>query len=168
MNDLIKDLYPDSNEFRQEVQMKYCFTKSMRDIVSNDPESYKYYKVDDVPLSEASNEAIRDLMLKLSLRSYSFAEIKERSAFKSELAETLRKEAYAKNFNSAEGTVAVRENTAVLNSSSEILANQIYELVADIFKSKLDETHRIVAALTSVLMSRMSEAKLTTVNAEVI
>ena len=60
MNDLIKDLYPDSNEFRQEVQMKYCFTKSMRDIVSNDPESYKYYMVDDVPLSEASNEAIRD------------------------------------------------------------------------------------------------------------
>lgn len=119
-------------------------------------------------VEKLSNEAIRDLMLKLSLRSYSFAEIKERSAFKSELAETLRKEAYAKNFNSAEGTVAVRENTAVLNSSSEILANQIYELVADIFKSKLDETHRIVAALTSVLMSRMSEAKLTTVNAEVI
>ena len=101
-------------------------------------------------VEKLSNEAIRDLMLKLSLRSYSFAEIKERSAFKSELAETLRKEAYAKNFNSAEGTVAVRENTAVLNSSSEILANQIYELVADIFKSKLDETHRIVAALTSV------------------
>ena len=119
-------------------------------------------------VEKLSNEAIRDLMLKLSLRSYSFAEIKERSAFKSELSETLRKEAYAKNFNSAEGTVAVRENTAVLNSSSEILANQIYELVADIFKSKLDETHRIVAALTSVLMSRMSEAKLTTVNAEVI
>ena len=119
-------------------------------------------------VEKLSNEAIRDLMLKLSLRSYSFAEIKERSAFKSELAETLRKEAYAKNFNSAEGTVAVRENTAVLNSSAEILANQIYELVADIFKSKLDETHRIVAALTSVLMSRMSEAKLTTVNAEVI
>lgn len=119
-------------------------------------------------VEKLSNEAIRDLMLKLSLRSYSFAEIKERSAFKSELAETLRKEAYAKNFNSAEGTVAVRENTAVLNSFSEILANQIYELVADIFKSKLDETHRIVAALTSVLMSRMSEAKLTTVNAEVI
>lgn len=119
-------------------------------------------------VEKLSNEAIRDLMLKLSLRSYSFAEIKERSAFKSELAETLRKEAYAKNFNSTEGTVAVRENTAVLNSSSEILANQIYELVADIFKSKLDETHRIVAALTSVLMSRMSEAKLTTVNAEVI
>ena len=119
-------------------------------------------------VEKLSNEAIRDLMLKLSLRSYSFAEIKERSAFKSELAETLRKEAYAKNFNLAEGTIAVRENTAVLNSSSEILANQIYELVADIFKSKLDETHRIVAALTSVLMSRMSEAKLTTVNAEVI
>ena len=115
-------------------------------------------------VEKLSNEAIRDLMLKLSLRSYSFAEIKERSAFKSELAETLRKEAYAKNFNSAEGTVAVRENTAVLNSSAEILANQIYELVANMFKVKCDEVHRVVDTLKSVLMSRMQEAKMATVD----
>ena len=110
-----------------------------------------------------SNEAIRDLMLKLSLRSYSFSEIKEKSIFKATLGETLRKEAYATNFNSAEGTVAVRENNAILNTSDEIVAEEIYTLVSSLFKTKLDEVHRVVATLQSVLMSRMQEAKLSSV-----
>lgn len=115
-------------------------------------------------IDRLSNDAIRDLMLKLSLRSYSFSEIKERAAFKATLGETLRKETYATNFNSAEGTVAVRENTAVLNTSAEILAEEIYTLVASIFKVKTDEVHRVVSSLQSVLMSRMQEAKLAAVD----
>lgn len=111
------------------------------------------------------NDAIRQLMLKLSLRSYSFSGIKEKSAFKATLGETLRKEAYANNFNGAEGAVAVRENTAILNTSNEILAEEIYTLVANIFKVKLDEVHRVVATLQSVLISRMQEAKLSNVDA---
>ena len=114
-----------------------------------------------------SNEAIRQLMLKLSLRSYSFSEIKEKSIFKATLGETLRKEAYAKNFNSAEGTVAVRENTAILNTSDEILAEEIYTLVSALFKTKLDELHRVVSSLQSVLMSRMQEAKLSAVDTSI-
>lgn len=111
-----------------------------------------------------TNDYIRQLLLKLSLRSYSFSEIKEKSAFKATLGETLRKEAYAKNFNLTEGTVAVRENTSVINTSAEILAEEIYTLVANMFKIKLDELHRVVDTLKSVLMSRMQEAKLTTVD----
>lgn len=111
-----------------------------------------------------TNDYIRQLLLKLSLRSYSFSEIKEKSSFKATLGETLRKEAYAKNFNSTEGTVAVRENTSVINTSAEILAEEIYTLVANMFKIKLDELHRVVDTLKSVLMSRMQEAKLTTVD----
>lgn len=110
-----------------------------------------------------TNDAIRDLILRLSLRSYSFSEIKEKSQFKAVMAETLRKEAYAKNYNSAEGTAAVRDNLATLNTSDEIVADEIYSLVANIFKQKLDETHRVVAALTTVLTTRLSEAKLTNV-----
>lgn len=114
-----------------------------------------------------SNEAIRQLMLKLSLRSYSFSEIKEKSIFKATLGETLRKEAYATNFNAAEGTVAVRENNAILNTSDEILAEEIYTLVSSLFKTKLDEIHRVVSSLQSVLMSRMQEAKLSSVDAAI-
>lgn len=110
-----------------------------------------------------TNDAIRDLILKLSLRSYSFSEIKEKSQFKAVMAETLRKEAYATNYNSAEGTAAVRDNLATLSISDEIVADEIYTLVASMFKTKLDEIHRVVAALTTVLTTRLSEAKLTSV-----
>ena len=115
-------------------------------------------------IENLSNEYIRGLLLRLSLRTYSFAEIKEKAAFKATLGETLRKEAYAKNFNATEGTVAVRENTSIINTSAEILAEEIYTLVSNTFKVKLDELHRIVDTLKSVLMSRMQEAKLTNVD----
>lgn len=113
-----------------------------------------------------SNDAIRDLMLRLALRSYSFSEIKEKSQFKAALGETLRKEQYAQNFNKSDGTVAVRENKAIIDTSSEILAEEIYSLVAATFKSKVDETHRVVDVLKTVLMSRLSEAKLSSVDTE--
>ena len=115
-------------------------------------------------IENLTNESIRSLLLRLSLRSYSFAEIKEKSLFKATLGETLRKEAYAKNFNSTEGTVAVRENTSIINTSAEILAEELYSLIASIFKVKCDEVHRVVDSLKSVLMSRMQEAKLSSVD----
>lgn len=115
-------------------------------------------------VEKLSNDAIRDFILKLSLRSYSFSEIKEKSIFKAALAETLRKEAYAKNYNEATGTVGVKENTAIINTSAEILADEIYNLAASMFKTKLDEVHRVVDSLKTVLMSRLSEAKLTNVD----
>ena len=116
-------------------------------------------------IENLTNEDIRDMLLRLSLRSYSFSEIKEKSAFKAALAETLRKEAYSRNFNSTEGSVAVRDNTAVVNTSSEIIAEEIYTLTASLFKTKLDELHRVVDTLKTVLMSRMQEAKLSNIDA---
>ena len=116
-------------------------------------------------IQDMTNEDIRDMLLRLSLRSYSFSEIKEKSAFKAALAETLRKEAYAKNFNATDGSVAVRDNTAIINTSSEIIAEEIYTVASNMFKVKLDELHRIVDTLKTVLMSRMSEAKLSNIDA---
>ena len=115
-------------------------------------------------VEKLSNDAIRDLILRLSLRSYSFSEIKEKSIFKAALAETLRKEAYARNYNETSGTGGVKENTAIINTSAEILADEIYSLAASLFKTKLDEVHRVVDSLKTVLMSRLSEAKLTNVD----
>ena len=115
-------------------------------------------------IENLNNESIRSLLLRLSLRSYSFAEIKEKAQFKAVLGEAIRKEAYAKNFNTAEGTVAVRENLSIINTSSEILAEELYALVANMFKVKCDEVHRVVDTLKSVLMSRMQEAKMATVD----
>lgn len=112
-------------------------------------------------IENLSNDDLRSNILRLSLKSYGFSEIKEKSAFKATLAETIRKEAHATAYGSAEGTAAAKENQAVLNTSSEILSEEIYDLVANLFKVKLDELHRLVAAMQSVLMSKMQEAKLT-------
>ena len=111
-----------------------------------------------------SNDMLRDLMMKLSLKAYSFSEIKEKSAFKATLAETIRKNSYAQKFNETEGTVAVRENTAILQSSYEILAEEIHNLVSSMLKTKLDEIHRVVSTVQTVLMTRMQEAKLSSVD----
>lgn len=111
-------------------------------------------------LNDMSNDYIRNVLVRLSLLSYSFSETKERSAFKSELAVTLRKEAYAKEFKSAEGTVGVKESQALLNTSAEVLAETIHDLLASLFKTKLDEVHRTIDVLKTVLMSRLTEAKL--------
>jgi hypothetical protein len=117
-------------------------------------------------IERLSNDAIRDLMLRLSLKSYTFSEIKEKSAFKASIAESIRKEHYANNFNQSEGTVATRENTAIINTSAEIITEEIYALVANMLKTKLDEIHRVVDTLKSVLMSRMQEAKLSAVDTQ--
>lgn len=111
-------------------------------------------------IENLTNDMIRDLMLKLSLKSYCFSEVKEKSSLKAECAETLRKEAFAKAFNGAEGSVGAKENTAIINTSDEILVESIYTLVSSLFKTKLDEVHRVVDTLKTILMSRMSEAKL--------
>ncbi len=111
-------------------------------------------------VNNITNDDIRDLIIKLSLKAYSFAEIKEKSALKFECAESLRKEAYAKEYNKAEGAVAARENTAIIETSGEIMTEAVYGLVSGLLKTKLDEIHRVVDSLKTVLMSRLSEAKL--------
>ena len=108
-----------------------------------------------------SNDELRVVMTKLSIRAFSFCEIKEKAAFKSSIAEILRKEKYATNFGAAEGSVAAKENAATLQTSAEILAEQIYDLVADLFKVKLDSIYRVVDVIKTVLTTRVNEAKLT-------
>jgi hypothetical protein len=112
-----------------------------------------------------TNEGIRDLMLKIALSAYGFSEVKEKSALTAECAEIVRKEKYAKEFAVAQGSsAAARENAATLQISDEILVEAVYNLVSSSLKTKLDECHRVVDVLKTILMSRMSEAKLNNFN----
>lgn len=113
-------------------------------------------------LNELDNDSIRNYMIKLSLTSYSLSEVKEKSAMKAEIAETLRKEAVARNYIEATGTASAKENEATLNSSSEMVSEALFNLVSSLFKTKQDEMHRVISVLQSVLVSRNMEAKLTT------
>ena len=112
-------------------------------------------------IENLTNDDIRVYMAKLSLTAYSFSEIKEKSTMKAECAEVLRKEAYATEFGILDGSVAAKDNQATLNISEEILTETMYNLVSSILKSKLDELHRVVDTLKTIIMSRLSEAKLT-------
>lgn len=109
-----------------------------------------------------STDDIRQLMLKLSLNSFSFSEIKEKAALKATLAETIRKTEYSKAFSASTGTNAsARDAQATTQVAEEILAEHLYTYVANLLKTTLDESHRVVDTMKSILMSRMSEAKLT-------
>ena len=112
-------------------------------------------------VDELTNEDLRSLIVKISLQSFAFGDIKEKSSLKAECAETLRKEAYAKSFGGAEGSVAAKESQATIETSYETMVELIYSAVSSLFRTKLDECHRVVDSLKTVLMSRMSEAKLT-------
>ena len=110
-------------------------------------------------INALSIDQIRDYILKLQLKAFEISEIKEKAALKAELAETLQKEKFATSFNGFEGSAAVKEKLALIEASPETVSETLYNLVANLLKTKVDQLHRLVAALTSILMSRMSEAK---------
>lgn len=111
-------------------------------------------------VKDLTDSQMRNLIVLLSMKSYNFSEAKDHAALRLECAESLRKEAHAKVLLSTEGTAGVRENTAIQETADEIMVAAIYQIVASMLKTKLDEVHRIVDALKSALMSRMQEAKL--------
>lgn len=115
--------------------------------------------MDELQLHSLPNDILREFIIKLSMKAYGLSEIKDKSLLKQECAETLRKEKYAVAFNGATGTVGFKENCAQLDIGEELLVEAIYNLIASMFKTKLDEVHRMVDALKTVLMSRMQELK---------
>ena len=142
-----EDVYTAIKSFVDDTITLYC--RESDEIISKLEKSY-----------ELSNEDIRDAIVRLSFKSYRLSDIKEKSALKAECAETIRKLKYATSFNESNGSVAVRENEALNSISEELLAEKVYDSLADTFKTKLDEIHRVVDALKSVLVSRLSEEKL--------
>ena len=107
-----------------------------------------------------TNDYIRNIMLNLSFTSYSFSELKEKSALKAVCAEILKDENYSIELNKADGTVAQKQSAALLNNIDNVLVEAVYDMVPNSIKTKLDEIHRIVDTLKNVLISRQTEAKL--------
>lgn len=104
-------------------------------------------------------DQIRDYMMELQLQAFSLGEIKEKSALKAELAAAIQKEKFAISFTGADGTAAAKDKIALIATNEEAISEALYNLVANLFKTKLDQTHRLVDVLKSILMSRMQESK---------
>lgn len=110
-------------------------------------------------INSLTTSQIRDYILDLQLKAFEISEIKEKAAMKAELAEALQKEKFATSFNGLDGSAAVKEKLALVETSSEIVTEVLYSLISNLLKAKVDQLHRLVAALSSILMSRMQEAK---------
>lgn len=104
-------------------------------------------------------DQIREYMMELQLQAFSLSEIKEKSTLKAELAVAIQKEKFAISFTGADGTAAAKDKIALIATNEEAISEALYNLVANLFKTKLDQTHRLVDVLKSILMSRMQEAK---------
>jgi len=110
-------------------------------------------------------DQIRDYILRLQLMAFQISEVKEKAAFKSEIAESLQKEAMAVSFNSLEGPVTTKEKISIISTSSETVSKALYGLISDLMRTKLDQLHRLVSVLQSILMSRMQETKFMNIGA---
>lgn len=106
-------------------------------------------------------ETLRGFLLRVQLRAFELTEIKEKSILKADCAEALRKEKYALKYNTTDGATGIRDNVAFLDTSEEVVVEALYNLVAGLFKAKLDSLYRLADTLKSILMSKMQEAKLT-------
>ncbi|MBO7078454.1 MAG: hypothetical protein J6W64_01430 [Bacilli bacterium] len=154
-------------EALQNVEMTYAELVQ----IANDITGPHFNPINDIvnTISEIVNtltiDQIREYILQLQLKAFEISEIKEKSALKAELADALQKEKFATTFSSLEGTAAVKEKLATVEVAEAVLSETLYTLVANLFKTKVDQLHRLVAALQSILMSRMQETKFMNIGA---
>ncbi len=147
--DNVQNIYNALNSQAKVIVKEY--TKAMDDLI----------KKINLEANNLSNEELRRIELKLSLLSYDLGELKDKTNIASEVADILQDETIANEYNAATGTIEQRKNTAILNSSKEKAIAKLYKLVASQIKTKLDEAHRIVDCIKSILISRASDRKLT-------
>ena len=102
---------------------------------------------------------LRNKMLEVQLAAAAIAGVREKSARKAQLAEALQKEKYATSFGKAEGTAAAKSSFATLESQPEEIMEILYNLITNLIKAKVDQLHRLVNIMQSVLMSRRQESK---------
>jgi hypothetical protein len=107
-----------------------------------------------------SIDFIRDSILQLQLAVYSLSELRDRSGIKATCAEATKKEAYAASYVGQEGTAGVKDSNTTLAISENVVAQCLYDLVASLVKTKVDQLHRMIDSLKSILMSRMQEMKI--------
>ena len=93
--------------------------------------------------------------------AYDLGELKDKTCIAAEIAEIVQDETEADAWNTATGNNEQRKNTAILAASKEKAVAKLYKLVASQIKTKLDEAHRVVDTLKSILISRASDRKLT-------
>ena len=152
----------DLNVALEAVEMTYAQIKEIADSMLAGPfeEPNRIVETLQYNVESMSIDMLRDSILRLQLAAYSLSELRDRSGIKAACAEAIRKEAYASAYIGQEGTAGVKDSNTTLAISENIIAQCLYDLVASLVKTKVDQIHRMIDSLKSILMSRMQEAKL--------
>lgn len=120
----------------------------------------KIIKLINDDIDNLSDEKLRLYMLKLSCEAYYLGDRQEHSNIKADIAQALNKEAFAKEFLNASGTQQAKNQEAQNNTVTEQTLQVLYKGIYNLMKTKLDETHRMVNTINSILISRSAAAKL--------
>jgi hypothetical protein len=152
----------DLNKALEAVEMTYSQIKDIADsmLATTFEEPNRIIDSIQYNVESMSIDLLRDYILRLQLAVYSLSELRDRSGIKASCAEAIRKEAYAAAYIGQEGTAGVKDSNTTLAISENIVAQCLYDLVASLVKTKVDQLHRMIDSLKSILMSRMQEAKL--------
>ena len=150
------------NEAKKQVSETYAMLKPIvKETVSkNTKELDSIVNKVKKNLTTMTNKELQDYMLQLSIETYYFSERKDMSLLMQECAVALSKGTLADIYNRTTGTQAYRNNRAIVDSMDKQTVAIIQSAIANCMKSKLDEAHRIVSVLSSVLISKNAENKL--------
>ena len=107
-----------------------------------------------------SNEELRAFSMQLQIEAYYFGQKKDRAVLKQACAEALYKEKLANSYTTATGTGANKQNVATIEANNNLSVKLLYDMVANMMKTKLDEVHRLINVVSNVIISRNAEAKL--------
>ena len=146
----------------ESVEVTYSQIKDIADSMLAAPFEEPNRIVNEIQynINSMSIDLLRDYILRLQLAVYSLSELRDRSGVKAMCAEAVKKEAYATAYVGQEGTAGVKDSSTTLAISENIVAQCLYDLVASLAKTKVDQLHRMIDSLKSILMSRMQELKL--------
>lgn len=111
-------------------------------------------------INALSTDELKLKMWEIQYTTYRLVDIKEKALFKAQISEALTKEAYATQLIGADGTVALKQNVALINTAEETVVEVLYTYISSLLKTKTDQSHRLVDIMKSILMARMQEAKL--------
>ena len=111
-------------------------------------------------INALSVDELKKNMWEIQFTTYRIMDVKEKALFKAQISEALTKEAYARQLIGADGTVALKQNLALVNTSEETVVEILFTYISSQLKTKTDQAHRLVDIMKSILMARMQEAKL--------
>jgi len=107
-----------------------------------------------------TTEELNRLKMQLCVETYYLGTRKDVAVSKAECAEAIYKEHYAKSVTATEGTAVHKQQCATLETAPQQAVQLLYNLTANLLKTKLNEAHSVIRVLDSVCISRAAEAKL--------